>query len=106
MHKKVGGMKLCHFYNFKLAMLGKQGQNLLTDHDVILDHIPSLICRNTHASRVVVNEEGSRWHLGVANKIILLVSDLIDKAEDTTLLTLKWIDLMKSQNVIIELGCK
>lgn len=90
MHKKVGGMKLCHFYNFKLAMLGKQGQNLLTDHDVIvtrvlkskyfsqgnflraqLDHIPSLICRNTHAFRVVVNEEGSRWQLGVANKIIV-----------------------------------
>jgi len=81
MRKEVGGMELCHFYNFNLAMLEKQDWNLLTDHDAIVIRVfkskyfsqwtflgaqlgdnPSLIWHSIYTSRVVINE-GSRWWL-------------------------------------------
>jgi len=39
MRKEYGGMGFRHFFGFNLAMLGKQGWNLLTNQDTIVTRI-------------------------------------------------------------------
>jgi hypothetical protein len=87
MRKEHGGMGFRHFYGFNLAMLGKQGWNLLTNHDTILSrvfkakyypnkgfleanlgHNPSYVWRSIHASQVIVRR-GLRWRLGNGDSI-------------------------------------
>ncbi|CAJ2642045.1 unnamed protein product [Trifolium pratense] len=87
MRKEYGGMGFRHFYGFNLAMLGKQGWHLLTNHDTILSrifkakyypktgfleanlgHNPSYVWRSIHASQVVVRR-GLKWRLGNGNNI-------------------------------------
>jgi hypothetical protein len=87
MRKEHGGMGFRHFYGFNLAMLGKQGWHLLTNHDTILSRVfkaiyylktrfleanlgnnPSYVWCSIHASRVVVRRE-LRWRLGNGNNI-------------------------------------
>ncbi|WJX28105.1 hypothetical protein P8452_16861 [Trifolium repens] len=82
MRKERGGMGFRHMYGFNLAMLGKQGWKLLTNHDTILTqvfkakyypkegflgaklgHNPSYVWRSIHASQVVV-KRGLRWRIG------------------------------------------
>ncbi|MCI11808.1 RNA-directed DNA polymerase (Reverse transcriptase), partial [Trifolium medium] len=79
MRKEHGGMGFRHMYDFNLAMLGKQGWKLLTNHDTILSqvfkakyypqqefldaklgHNPSYVWRSIHASQVIVRK-GLRW---------------------------------------------
>jgi len=73
MRKEYGGMGFRHLYGFNLAMLGKQGWRLETNHDTIvsrvfkakyfpkgnfvdtkLGHNPSYVWRSIHASHVIV----------------------------------------------------
>jgi hypothetical protein len=87
MRKDHGGMGFRHFYGFNLAMLGKQGCQLLTNQDTILSrvfkakyypktgfleanlgHNPSHAWRCIHVSQVVVRR-GLRWRLGNGNSI-------------------------------------
>jgi hypothetical protein len=87
MRKEYGGMGFRHLYGFNLAMLGKQGWKLATDHDTIvtrvfkaryfpngdflganLGHNPSFIWRSVHASQVVV-KGGLRWRIGDGRNI-------------------------------------
>jgi hypothetical protein len=87
MRKEHGGMGFRHFYGFNLAMLGKQGLHLLTNHDTILSrvfkakyyhkegflvaklgHNPSYVWRSIHSSQVVVRG-GLRWKLGNGEKV-------------------------------------
>ncbi|MCH79557.1 retrotransposon protein [Trifolium medium] len=82
-----GGLGFRHFYGFNLAMLGKYGWNLLTNHDTILSkvlkakyypktgfleatlgHNPSYVWRSIHASQVVVRR-GLKWSIGDGSKI-------------------------------------
>jgi hypothetical protein len=82
MCKEHGGLGFRHMYSFNLAMLGKQGWKVLTNHDTILykvfkakyyprerfleanlGHNPSYIWRSIHASQVVVRT-GLIWRLG------------------------------------------
>ncbi|KAK2402443.1 hypothetical protein QL285_051963 [Trifolium repens] len=82
MRKEHRGMGFRHMYGFNLAMLGKQGWKLLTNHDTILSHVfkakyypregfldaklghnPSYVWRSIHDSQVVVRR-GLRWRLG------------------------------------------
>jgi hypothetical protein len=87
MRKEYGGMGFRHLYGFNLAMLGKQGWKLATNHDTIvarvfkaryfprgnflganLGHNPSFIWRSIHASQVVV-KGGLRWRVGDGRNI-------------------------------------
>ncbi|MCI12813.1 putative ribonuclease H protein, partial [Trifolium medium] len=87
MRKEHGGLGFRHFYGFNLAMLGKKGWNLLTNHDTILSkvfkakyypkmgfleatlgHNPSYVWRSIHASQVVVRR-GLKWSIGDGSKI-------------------------------------
>jgi hypothetical protein len=73
MRKEFGGMGFRHLYGFNLAMLGKQGWNLLTNQDTIvtrifkaryfpdsdflgalLGHYPSFIGRSIYTSQAIV----------------------------------------------------
>jgi hypothetical protein len=82
MRKEYGGMGFRHPYGFNLAMVGKQGWRLETNHDTIvarvfkaryfprgnfvdvkLGHNPSYVWRSIHASQVIVRG-GLRWRLG------------------------------------------
>jgi hypothetical protein len=85
--KEHGGLGFRHMYGFNLAMLGKQGWKLLTNHDSILykvfkakyyprtgflaatlGHNPSYTWRSAHASQVIVRN-GLRWRLGNGTKV-------------------------------------
>jgi hypothetical protein len=87
MRKEYGGVGFRHFYGFNLAMLGKQGWNLLVNHDTILSkvfkakyypkegfldgklgHNPSYVWRSIQASQVVV-KRGLRWRIGDGSEI-------------------------------------
>jgi len=87
MRKEYGGMGFRNLYGFNLAILGKQGWKLATNHDTIvsrvfkakyfprgnfidakLGHNPSFIWRSIHASQVVV-KGGLRWRIGDGQKI-------------------------------------
>jgi ribonuclease HI len=87
MRKEYGGMGFRHVYGFNLALLGKQGWKLATNHDTIVDrvfkaryfprgnflganlgHNPSFIWRSIHASQVVV-KGGLRWRVGDGRNI-------------------------------------
>jgi hypothetical protein len=89
MRKEYRGMGFRHFFGFNLAMLGKQGWNLLTNQDTIivciykakyfpksdflgarLGHNPSYIWRSIHASQVLVRG-GQRWRIGNSNNILV-----------------------------------
>jgi hypothetical protein len=87
MRKEHGGMGFRHLYGFNLAMLGKQGWRLTTNHDTIvakifkaryyprgsfleanLGHNPSFIWRSIHTSQVIV-KGGLRWRIGDGKNI-------------------------------------
>jgi hypothetical protein len=87
MRKEFGGMGFRHLHGFNLAMLGKQGCNLLTNQDTIiarifkaryfpdsdflgarLGHNPSFIWRSIYTSRAIVRG-GLRWCIGDGRRI-------------------------------------
>jgi hypothetical protein len=89
MRKEYGGMGFRLFFGFNLAMLGKQGWNLLNNQDTIvtriykakyfpkfdflgarLGHNPSYICRSIYDSQVLVRG-GQRWLIGNGKSILV-----------------------------------
>ncbi|KAK2382439.1 hypothetical protein QL285_069974 [Trifolium repens] len=87
MRKEYEGMGFRHLYGFNLAMLGKQGWKLLTNHDTILSrvfkakyypkegfldanlgHNPTYVWYSIHASQVIVRR-GLRWRVGNGTNI-------------------------------------
>ncbi|KAK2434249.1 hypothetical protein QL285_019418 [Trifolium repens] len=116
MRKEHGGMGFRHLYGFNLAMLGKQGWRLTTNHDTIvarifksryyprgsfleanLGHNPNFIWRSIHTSQVIV-KGGLRWRIGDGTNIRVW-QDAWLRDEDNSFITTPMIEGRENMRV-------